>query len=110
MAKRKKKEQRVGRPVHYKLAKLLVRARAELALQDDEELEQQAAALVEQLNYATIGKKQSDAGKKKRKHLTHLKTRVPYATFNVHILGCEFPQECCLLVFGPLKFSVRFAL
>ena len=64
MAKRTKKERPLRRAAHYKLAKTLVRARAERALQDNEELERQAAALVEQLRDAYIGARQRDSGRK----------------------------------------------
>jgi hypothetical protein len=51
-------------PLHKKLAKKLVRLLAERALDDPEELDRQAAELLERLPYATMGQKLSDAGKK----------------------------------------------
>jgi len=60
---KRKQDPTVGGIAHKELAKTLIRARAERALQDGDDLELQAAALVNQLGYATSGKKQSDAAK-----------------------------------------------
>ncbi len=86
----------LGGIAHKKLAKTLIRARAERALQDDEELDRQAAELVDQLGYATSGKKQSAAGKaspgRRGQHkvapeklladVQAMRTRSPRLTFN----------------------------
>ena len=66
MAKRQKKQRKEsGGPKHKRLAATLVRARAERTERlGDEEVERQAAALVEQLSDAKIGRKQRASGHK----------------------------------------------
>lgn len=60
---RRKNQQTIGGVSHVKLARTLVRTRAERALSDPDDLQRQAEALVDQLVHAHSGKKQSDAGK-----------------------------------------------
>jgi hypothetical protein len=50
--------------VHRRLARKLIRSRAEHALEDEEELERQVDAWFEERKHATSGRRQSDAGKK----------------------------------------------
>ena len=63
---RRKQDSTVGGIDHKKLAKTLIRARAERARRGGDDLERQAAALVEQLRDAHIGARQRAAGRKGR--------------------------------------------
>jgi hypothetical protein len=63
---KRKQGQTTGGLDHHKLAKTLIRARAERALQDGDDLDRQAAALVEQLRDAHIGGRQRAAGRKSK--------------------------------------------
>lgn len=63
---KRKQGQTTGGLDHQKLAKTLIRARAERALQDGDDLERQAAALVEQLRDARSGARQRAAGGKSK--------------------------------------------
>jgi len=61
---KRKQDPTVGGIAHTKLAKTLIRARAERTLEDDAALERQATALVDQLRDAHIGARQRAAGRK----------------------------------------------
>lgn len=75
-----------------KLRRTLIRARAQRALEDDDELERQASEMADQLRYATSGKKQIDAGRQSPGRRGKYKVTPAELLAAVRAMSARFPR------------------